>query len=153
MKLFIALALLLLFAILVLAALRWWDLREDRAEWQRLAALQPEAPQRFSGGLVAHLPEPARRYFSVMIEPGAPLLPVAEIEMTGQFSLGNKDNPAYQPMAARQILAAPDGFVWFMRTRGSLARSGGQLGGSGRRHRAGDCPPRRSEPGGGRHRR
>ncbi|MDO8863212.1 hypothetical protein Q6D67_16015 [Haliea sp. E1-2-M8] len=128
MRFIIALALLFLFAVLVLGALLWWDLRADRAEWQRLAALQPEAPQRFSGELVADLPEPARRYFSFMIEPGTPLLRVVEIAMTGQFSLGNKDNPAYQPMVARQILAAPDGFVWSMRTRGWMPLSGSDSG-------------------------
>lgn len=124
MKFFIALALLFLLCILALAALLWRDLHADRAEWRRLAALQPEAPQRFSDELVADLPEPARRYFSFMIEPGTPLLPVAEIEMTGQFSLGNKGNPVYQPMSARQILAVPDGFVWAMRTRGGMPLSG-----------------------------
>ncbi|WP_366656524.1 DUF6544 family protein [Fodinicurvata sp. EGI_FJ10296] len=128
MKFIIALALLFLFAILALVALRVWDQRADRAEWQRLAALQPEAPPRFSHDLVADLPEPARRYFSFMIEPGTPLLPVAEIDMSGQFSLGTKDNPAYQPMEARQILAAPEGFVWAMRTRGGMPVSGSDSG-------------------------
>lgn len=128
MKFIIAFALLLLFSALVLSALFAWDLRADRAEWQRLAALQPEAPQRFSARMIEDLPEPARRYFSFMIEPGTPLLRVAEIEMSGQFSLGNKDNPAYQPMEARQILAAPEGFVWAMRTRGGMPLSGSDSG-------------------------
>ncbi len=124
MKMLLALACLVLLAIIALAALRVWDQGVDRAEWRRLAALQPEAPQRFSAGLVAGLPAPARRYFSFMIEPGTALLRVAEIDMTGQFSLGTKDNPAYQAMAARQILAAPEGFVWAMRTRGGISLSG-----------------------------
>ncbi|MEQ8804006.1 MAG: hypothetical protein RLP45_18385, partial [Haliea sp.] len=128
MKFIIALVLLLLFFVLALSALLAWDLRADRAEWQRLAALQPDAPQRFSASMIEDLPEPARRYFSFMIEPGTPLLPVAEIEMSGQFSLGNKDNPAYQPMEARQILAAPDGFLWSMRTRGGMPVSGSDSG-------------------------
>tara|TARA_R110002110_G_scaffold77390_2_gene203507 strand:- start:48252 stop:49091 length:840 start_codon:yes stop_codon:yes gene_type:complete len=128
MKFIIALVFLLLFFVLALSALLAWDLRADRAEWQRLAALQPEAPQQFSTSMIEDLPEPARRYFSFMIEPGTPLLPVAEIEMSGQFSLGNKDKPAYQPMEARQILAAPDGFLWSMRTSGGMPVSGSDSG-------------------------
>ena len=70
--------------------------------------------------MVADLPEPARRYFSYAIKPGTPLMPVVEIRMTGQFSLGSKEDPRYRPMEARQILAAPEGFVWKMRTRGGM---------------------------------
>ncbi len=128
MKVIVAIAVVLLFVVLALGALLAWDLRADRAEWRRLAALQPEAPQRFSGELVADLPEPARRYFNFMIEPGTPLPRVVEIDMSGQFSLGNKDNPAYQPMEANQILAAPDGFLWAMRTRGGMPVSGSDSG-------------------------
>jgi hypothetical protein len=78
--------------------------------------------------MVSDLPEPAARYFTYMIRPGTPLLPVAEIDMTGQFSLGTKDDPRYQPMEARQILAAPEGFVWAMRTRGGMPVSGSDSG-------------------------
>jgi hypothetical protein len=78
--------------------------------------------------MVADLPEPARRYFAYMIQPGTPLVPVTEIDMTGQFSLGTKDDPRYQPMEARQILAAPEGFVWAMRTRGGMPVSGSDTG-------------------------
>ena len=104
------------------------DRKADRAEWERLAALQPEHPESFDPEMVAGLPEPARRYFSYAIQPGAPLLPVAVIEMTGEFSLGTKEDPRYQPMAARQILAVPEGFVWSMRTRGGMPVSGSDSG-------------------------
>jgi len=112
-----------------LAALRLADRRADAAEWARLQALQPAAPARFDPALVAGLPEPARRYFAFTIRPGTPLWPVAEIDMGGRFSLGTKDAPAYQPMQARQILAAPHGFVWQMRTLGGLPVSGSDAGG------------------------
>lgn len=115
-------------AVLALGALRALDLRADRAEWNRLAALQPANPPSFSPDMVAGLPEPARRYFTYAIAAGTPLLPVAEIEMTGRFSLGTKDRPAYQPMEARQILAAPEGFVWAMRMRGRMPASGSDSG-------------------------
>lgn len=38
MQFIIPLALLVLFGILALGALRWWGQRADRAEWRRLAA-------------------------------------------------------------------------------------------------------------------
>jgi len=128
MKLILALSLVCAFIFAVLVVLRLWDGRADSTEWQRLAALQPSAPALFSTDLIADLPEPARRYFTFAIQPGTPLLPVAEIDMTGQFSLGTKDNPSYQPMEARQILAAPQGFVWAMRTRGGMPVSGSDAG-------------------------
>lgn len=110
--------------LLGLVALRFADQRAERAEWERLAALQPAKPARFGPERIADLPEPARRYFDHTIREGTPLLTVAEIEMTGRFSLGTKEKPAYQPMRARQILAAPEGFVWAMRTRGVMPVSG-----------------------------
>lgn len=114
--------------LVALATLLLLDRRADRAEWHRLAALQPATPARFAPEMVADLPEPARRYFTYMIEPGTPLLPVVEIDMTGQFSLGTRDDPRYQPMEARQILATPEGFVWSMRTSGGMPISGSDSG-------------------------
>lgn len=128
MKFLISILLALFPGFLVLALFLIMDIRADRAEWNRLASLQPVVPERFSPEMVADLPEPARRYFHYTIEPGTPLLPVAEIDMRGQFSLGNKDQPNYQPMQARQILAAPEGFVWSMRTRGGMPMSGSDSG-------------------------
>lgn len=124
MKIIIAILVALALALLGLALLVLIDRRADRAEWKRLRAFQPEDPTRFDAAMVAGLPEPARRYFSYAILPGAPLLPVAEIEMTGQFSLGTKDDPRYQPMEASQILASPEGFVWAMRTTGGMPVAG-----------------------------
>lgn len=123
-----ALAIVLALIGLALVALLLRDQAALRAEWRRLAALQPDTPRRFSLDLVADLPEPARRYFTYVIAPDTPLWPVVEIDMTGQFSLGTRDNPAYQPMEARQILAAPEGFVWAMRTRGGMPIAGSDSG-------------------------
>jgi hypothetical protein len=128
MKFAVSIGLLLLLAVAAVAVLRLLDRAADRAEWDRLSALQPAAPKHFAPAIVADLPEPARRYFNYVIAPGTPLLPVAEIEMTGQFSLGTKDDPRYQPMVARQILAAPEGFVWAMRTRAGIPVSGSDSG-------------------------
>ena len=115
-------------ALLALLALRLWDGRADRMEWARLAALQPTNPAMYDPVMVADLPEPARRFFNFAIKPGTPLLTVAEIDMGGEFSLGTRDNPKYQPMNARQILAAPTGFVWKVKMPGLVSVSGSDTG-------------------------
>jgi hypothetical protein len=69
-------------------------------------------PDRFDPSIVSGLPEPARRFFSFAIQPGTRLTTVVELTMDGEISLGTKDDPKYQPMTARQILAAPYGLVW-----------------------------------------
>jgi hypothetical protein len=104
------------------------DRRVERAEWRRLESLQPENPARFDPAVASGLPEPARRYFAYTIRPGTPLLPVTVIEMNGRFGPGTRDDPKYQRMAARQILAAPEGFVWAMRTCDGIPLSGSDAG-------------------------
>lgn len=128
MTLLIFMLVLLGLALLPAIALLAFDKRADGVEWARLAGRQPADPPRFSPQMVIDLPEPARRYFAFVMAPDTPLLPVVEIDMDGQFSLGNKDDPRYQPMRARQILAAPEGFVWAMRTRRGLPISGSDSG-------------------------
>ena len=128
MKGLLVLSLVLLVGTLGLLILKFADQRADQAEWARLIALQPAEPAVFSPEMVADLPEPAQRYFTYTIAPGTPLLTVAEIDMRGQFGLGAKEDPSYQPMEARQILAAPEGFVWSMRTLGGMPVSGSDSG-------------------------
>ncbi len=115
-----------------LAALIGWrqlDRRADRAEMGRLIALQPSEPDRFSAEMVADLPEPARRYFLFAIAEGTPLYTVARLEMEGQFGMGDKATPNYQPMQARQVLAAPEGFIWTMSGgAGAMRMSGSDSG-------------------------
>jgi hypothetical protein len=95
-----------------LGAWRAVDALAASRAWRHLAACQPSSPRTFDAGAVSELPEPAQRFFRFAIEPGAPLLNVAEIRMQGEIGLGNRDNPNYQPMRALQISAAPNGFVW-----------------------------------------
>ena len=128
MKALIALVLIVGLGVLSLALLLLMDRRADRLERERLIALQPAMPEPFDPRVVADLPEPARRYFGYTIRPGTPILPVAEIEMRGEFSLGRKEAPNYQPMEAHQILAAPEGFVWAMHTTGGMPVSGSDSG-------------------------
>lgn len=45
--------------------------------------------------------------------------------MTGQFGLGDQDQPRCLAMTGEQVIAAPNGFVWKMKARrGLLAMSG-----------------------------
>lgn len=123
----IALFIVFLFAValMVLALWRQIDHRADRAEIARLIALQPKSPRVFDPAMVADLPDPARRYFEYTIQTGTPLFTVADIEMTGQFSLGTQTTPNYMAMTARQVLAMPDGFVWKMSGGNGLMRMSG----------------------------
>lgn len=94
-------------AVIALSIWRQVDQRADRAEMDRLLAMQPSAPSQFTADMVSGLPEPARRYFTFAITEGTSLFTVAQIEMQGQFSLGNKDAPNYLNIEASQALAAP----------------------------------------------
>jgi hypothetical protein len=114
----------LLGGLAVLGGWRLLDHRADRAAIGRLIMSQPAAPARFVPAMVAELPEPARRFFRFAIAEGTPLHTVSVVEMSGELSLGTKDDPAYQPMKAQQILAPPHGFVWQVRLRGSMPVTG-----------------------------
>lgn len=108
---------ILCIAAIVLAALsvrRLLDHKADRIEFERLSAFQPIDPPIFTKKLVADLPDAARRYFEFAINEGTPLYTVAVIEMEGTFGLGNQDEPNYLTMSAKQVLAAPEGFIWKM---------------------------------------
>lgn len=115
-------------SLVALLSLRLLDWRADQVEWTRLAGLQPKSPVRYDPEMVSDLPETAKRFFNFAIAPGTPLLPVAEIEMGGQFSLGSRDDPNYQTMEASQILASPHGFVWQLRLSSKLPVSGSDSG-------------------------
>ncbi len=71
------------------------------------------------------LPEPAQRFFKFAITPGTPLHKVAQISMQGRLGLGNRETPRYIKMRARQILAAPQGFIWRLKAaKGLICMSG-----------------------------
>ena len=110
---------------------RWADVRAERDLWRRLAAQQPQSPNRFDETMVDDLPDPVQRYFRYSIEPGAPLRTVAEISMEGEFSLGDRAAPKFVPMRARQIIAAPRGFVWRVRAGHNVPISGSDAAGFG----------------------
>lgn len=119
---------LLLAAIAALAAWRQLDRRADAFARNQLVVSAGGGAGRYDPDMVSELPEPARRYFNYMIEPGAALHTVVELEMTGQIGTGTKETPDYRAMNARQILAPPHGLVWQVET-GPMSGSDGALPG------------------------
>lgn len=111
----LAIAVLLLLALMLL---RLYDAWQDQREWRRLQHRQATDPAPFDPERLRDQAEPVQRFFRFAIAPGTPLFTVAEIDMVGEFSLGSKERPAYRPMRAKQILAAPHGFVWRLRLPG-----------------------------------
>jgi hypothetical protein len=101
---------------------------EANRAWNELLRSQLALPARFDPAMVADLPEPARRFFTFAIQPGAQLRTVVEIQMDGEISLGSKDKPNYQPMHAQQVLAAPFGLVWRLKAGSGLTRISGSDG-------------------------
>jgi hypothetical protein len=123
LKLVLGLVLVLVFALVVW---RLTDAVRANAAWSRLATAGAGNVAAFDPAMVADLPEPARRYFNFAIAPGTRLSTIVAIEMEGQLGLGSKDNPNYQTMKARQILAPPQGLVWRLNS-GMITGSDGAL--------------------------
>lgn len=112
-----------------------WQWRRSRADHEaaeraslQLSSLSVALPNRYQPTMVSALPEPARRFFGFAIEPGTRLSTVVELTMTGDLSLGSKEAPRYRPMTARQVLAAPYGFVWEVEAGAGLLRMSGSDG-------------------------
>lgn len=128
------LLLVLITAAAALAGLMAWRLA-DRARvnkaWRALAG-RGNGDGVFDPASVRELPEPARRFFSFAIEPGATLHTVCDIEMQGEIGLGSRDAPNYQRMRAREILVPFEGFVWRVAAGSGPLRFSGSDGLDGR---------------------
>jgi hypothetical protein len=127
----IILIVLPLAAVVALNAWRWADDRALARVWQRLENVVAERPGSFTPSMLDGLPSPARRFFLHAIAPGTPIRTVAEIEMHGEIGLGTRDRPGYRPMRARQLLAAPLGFVWRVQAGEGANRLSGSDGADG----------------------
>lgn len=98
---------------------------EAQVAFDRIARPQRPTTRRFDPAEVAHLPEVARRYFAHAIAPGTPLFTVALLEMEGTFLLGDKASHQSYAMTAREVIRAPDEFVWLPRlSNGPVTVSG-----------------------------
>jgi len=114
----------LLAAGLIAQIWRWKDGCSDKKTWQGLARQSQYPVKTFHLSMLEDLPEAAQRYFRFTIEPATPLYTVSIVNMTGRIGLGDKHNPKYQAIQARQILSPPYGFVWRFQTRGAMSVSG-----------------------------
>jgi hypothetical protein len=101
------------------------DARQAERVRQELREREVHLPERYNPDMVSGLPEPARRYFNFAIAPGTRLATVVELTMAGELSLGSPDKPEYRPMRARELLAAPYGFVWELHTGAGVMRISG----------------------------
>lgn len=95
-------------------------MREAEEAYRRIARPSSPRPERFDPAQVERLPEIARRYFRHAISPGTPLYTTVQLEMAGTFLLGDKDSFQTYRMTARQVLRAPDQFVWLPRLRSGV---------------------------------
>lgn len=95
-------------------------MNEAEEAYGRLAASSSQPPEHFDAAQVEHLPEIARRYFRHAIAPGTPLYTTVQLEMTGTFLLGDNDSFQTYRMTARQVLRAPDQFVWLPKLRAGV---------------------------------
>lgn len=93
---------------------------EAEATWTDISDNAPKATQFYDPAMVQDMPEIAQRYFNHAIAVGTPLASVVELEMEGPFLLGNKDKSQQFEMRARQILSAPDKFVWIAHMNAGL---------------------------------
>lgn len=100
----------------------------DDAGWAQLQTSRSGVHKIFEPAMVQDLPEAARRYFLFTIAPGARLVPVSEIRMTGEIGLGNQGDPKYKPMRAHQLLAPPHGFIWRLDAGSGAMRMSGSDG-------------------------
>jgi hypothetical protein len=112
------------FGLSLLLGRRVLDSRQERHIWRALVRRAGRADGVFTPDLVTGLPEAAQRYFKYSIRTGSTLYKAVEVDMGGELGFGNRDQPRYRPMSARQLLAPPHGLVWRVRT-GLLAGSDG----------------------------
>jgi hypothetical protein len=97
-------------------------INEAEEAYARIAVPVAPPARRFDPDQVSELPEIARRYFRHSIAAGTPLYSVVEIEMAGNFLLGDRHKFQTYEMSARQVLRPPAEFVWIPRLRSGLMR-------------------------------
>jgi hypothetical protein len=107
-RIFSVLALLLAVTAVVLGSLRILHDRQIERLWETLRV--PSGTALYDPESVAHLPEPAQRYFRHTIAPGTRLARSVVVEMQGRIGL--KPGADKLPFQANQILTMPNGLIW-----------------------------------------
>lgn len=117
--------LMLVIIAMVLRFLRHLDDRAVASKWTTLVACSTLNPENFDTRRLDGLPPLAQQFFEVSIRNGTPLNTVVELTMHGEFSLGDKKEPNYLPMKARQLIAPAAGFIWQVKAgKGMMQISG-----------------------------
>ncbi|TYB82539.1 DUF6544 family protein [Maritimibacter fusiformis] len=98
------------------------------AAWGAISDRAGPADLTFDPEALEDQPEIARRYLTHAIAPGTPLRPTVILTMDGTFRLGTQDDPREFEMHARQLLSAPDEFVWVARMDGGGMKISGTDG-------------------------
>jgi len=93
----------------VLGATKLLDDRHVDTIWRALEDV-PGDERLFNEGMVADLPDPARRYFLHAIEPGTRLATRVHFGYSGELKPG--EGMPWLALAAEQIVAKERGFVW-----------------------------------------
>lgn len=114
----------LILSFLGLSIWQWTDRQKDQQIWREFIEHVGPPQTVFTEAMIEGLPEPAQRYFRYTIKEGTPLVMAVEIDMHGELGLGTVDQPKYNPMKARQILAPPHGLVWELKS-GAISGSDG----------------------------
>lgn len=107
-KIIFAIAVLLLFALLIAFFYR----RKDSRQYEEITRLlqTPPGKEAFNEQMVAGLPDIVRRYFLHAIEPDTPLADSVSLKMSGTFRL--KPDGDWLPMTGDETLNLPKGFIW-----------------------------------------
>ncbi|BAZ42106.1 hypothetical protein NIES4101_80740 [Calothrix sp. NIES-4101] len=104
-KILVGICTLIILACVVLVILQVKNRRGVNMIWHSLET-EPTITN-FTQDMLVELPPPVQRYFLHAITPGTPLANSVELEMEGNFKLGDK----WVPMKASEILSTR-GFVW-----------------------------------------
>jgi len=110
--LLLALAAIAVVALASTLATSWMQSRDAHAAFAQLEDAATPPTSVFGEAMLVGLPEVARRYFLHAIALGTPLRTTVSLQMEGQFLLSESQVYA---MAASQVLAPPDQFVWIPR--------------------------------------
>jgi hypothetical protein len=100
-----------------IAAVVFYGKRQWRSGTRRMyeklsAGRRSVSPETYNPEESAGLPEPVKRYFEAVLEPGQPLIAAVEVAHVGTFNMG-EDQPQWKPFRSHQrVVMQQPGFVW-----------------------------------------
>jgi type II secretory pathway pseudopilin PulG len=89
-----------------------WRKNDQQVRVCLLAARQTISPRVYDAREIENLPAPVRRFFSLILTDGQPMITTARIASAGEFSLGSVRNN-WRPFKAQQLFTVHrPGFIW-----------------------------------------